>query len=257
MPRLFVLTGDDLGKTFDVLSGCVLGRGKEVEVTLHAVSISRRHARLEWRGGSWCIEDLGSSNGTFVAGKRVQDAQLVDGHTFRLGDVELRFRDDESDAALRAAPAVAAQDEGAFELEGEWVDATVKLPPLTAEASGAAPVRPGSPDLPGSPAPGRSAQARAKSPAASARDEVLKDAARRAGTSRSTDSGGRILQYNRHEGSGGLFSGDLSQQPLGTRLAVYLALALIFLGLAWGAFSLTRGMRASGAAADDFSEMDE
>ena len=70
MPRLYVLSGDDLGVVREFESGAVIGRAPQVDLKIRGASISRQHARLEQRGGEWFVVDLGSSNGTFVDSRR-------------------------------------------------------------------------------------------------------------------------------------------------------------------------------------------
>ncbi|MDR1884966.1 MAG: FHA domain-containing protein [Synergistaceae bacterium] len=60
------------GRTIAVQSGCVLGRsGETLEFFSGIMTVSRRHARVESRGDAWQIEDLGSTNGTWVNGARI------------------------------------------------------------------------------------------------------------------------------------------------------------------------------------------
>src|SRR5436190_23635626 len=71
-----------------------VGRAPDNDLVLEDVSVSRHHARLSVEGGRLTVEDLGSANGTFVAGERIvaNVANVVPlGQTIRLGDVELRF----------------------------------------------------------------------------------------------------------------------------------------------------------------------
>jgi len=90
--RLFALSGDDLGRSCELSGATVLGRAADADFVLGTPSVSRHHARLVPEGVHWVLEDLGSSNGTFVGGQRVQRAELEDGAVFRLGDLELRLR---------------------------------------------------------------------------------------------------------------------------------------------------------------------
>lgn len=69
--------------------------------------LSRRHARIFWNGSSWTLEDLGSSNGTFVnefqASQRLSGPTAIkDGQIFRVGLTRLRFGN------TKAAPAAAS-----------------------------------------------------------------------------------------------------------------------------------------------------
>src|SRR5262245_20313234 len=52
-----------------------IGRRAACEIALRDDSVSGRHARLRRRSGQWEVEDLGSTNGTFVNGRRVDRPQ--------------------------------------------------------------------------------------------------------------------------------------------------------------------------------------
>ena len=70
-----------------------LGRGVECELRLDDTYVSQQHARIFDRGGNWYVEDLGSTNGTFVnEQKLVAPAMLTPGDKIRVGTtiVELR-----------------------------------------------------------------------------------------------------------------------------------------------------------------------
>ena len=70
----------------------VIGRDRGCAVQIDADSVSRHHARLNVAGREVSIEDLGSKNGTWVAGERIQGAvPLTDGTSFRLGSETVRF----------------------------------------------------------------------------------------------------------------------------------------------------------------------
>ena len=68
----------------------ILGRGPEANVRLHDPGVSSRHAAIRL-GGSATIQDLGSTNGTYVDGRRVGSADLRDGATIILGGVRVTF----------------------------------------------------------------------------------------------------------------------------------------------------------------------
>ncbi len=68
-----------------------VGRGLAAELRLDDSSVSRRHAILVPRPSGARILDDRSANGTFVNGRRVQQADLRDGDVIVLGRVVLRF----------------------------------------------------------------------------------------------------------------------------------------------------------------------
>ena len=68
-----------------------IGRGLAADLHLDESSVSRRHAILVPRAGGARILDDRSSNGTFVNGRRVQQADLADGDVIVIGRVVLRF----------------------------------------------------------------------------------------------------------------------------------------------------------------------
>ena len=75
--------------------------------------LSRRHARIFWSGSGWMLEDLGSSNGTFIgefqAARRLSEpAAIKDGHIFRVGLTRLRLGGVKDDRVATAAAAANA-----------------------------------------------------------------------------------------------------------------------------------------------------
>jgi hypothetical protein len=64
-----------------------IGRESVNTVAINDVEVSRRHARMELRGNAYVIQDLGSTNGTFVNGQRVVGTQVLNpGDTVSLGE---------------------------------------------------------------------------------------------------------------------------------------------------------------------------
>jgi pSer/pThr/pTyr-binding forkhead associated (FHA) protein len=71
--------------------GLVIGRDLECGIVLDSPEVSRRHARIESRGGRHSITDE-STNGVFVNGERAsRSQQLADGDVVQVGDVTFRF----------------------------------------------------------------------------------------------------------------------------------------------------------------------
>jgi S1-C subfamily serine protease len=71
------------------------GRSKDSPLRISDSSVSLRHASLEWVDSSWFIEDLQSTNGTFVNGERVSRSVVVNGDIVFLGQLKLTFQDGE------------------------------------------------------------------------------------------------------------------------------------------------------------------
>jgi len=71
----------------------VIGRSPSTDITLLDDGISREHAIIECDGeeGSFVIEDLQSTNGTKVNGKRVRTARLADGDEVLIGQTRFHF----------------------------------------------------------------------------------------------------------------------------------------------------------------------
>lgn len=110
---LIVLAGSNVGEMYEVEgSETVLGRGANANVRLNDDGISRRHARMFRSHDKILIEDLQSSNGTFVNGDPVSQRILQDGDKIRLGSttilkftyndhLDVSFQQQMLDAALR------------------------------------------------------------------------------------------------------------------------------------------------------------
>src|SRR5437588_1825343 len=91
MPKLIFRDSDGVDKTLDLgAEPTLIGRASECQVQTQDALVSRRHARIIWDGGYW-IEDLGSSNGVFVGGERVQKAPLRPGDEVRCGSLVMKL----------------------------------------------------------------------------------------------------------------------------------------------------------------------
>jgi phosphoserine phosphatase RsbU/P len=78
MPSLVFLAGPIAGRRYKLADGeYVIGRRSDCQIFVPDMRVSRQHARLWKTGESWEIEDLGSNNGTFVNGIKVQAATQI------------------------------------------------------------------------------------------------------------------------------------------------------------------------------------
>ena len=95
MPRLVINPGSPTAQEVQLKPGAnSLGRGPANDVQLPHPSVSGAHCELLVTGQGAVLRDLGSTNGTFVNRAQIQEAELRDGQTFHLGDVELAFHSD-------------------------------------------------------------------------------------------------------------------------------------------------------------------
>lgn len=76
----------------------VLGRGKDVDLLVPNLSVSRRHAKVYFRKGKWYLEDIGSTNGTFFGGERITVCILTHGKTVQLARVAMLFDGEDKDS---------------------------------------------------------------------------------------------------------------------------------------------------------------
>jgi hypothetical protein len=93
-PRLRVGTAAGLraGSAYDLSEGALLGRGDGADIRLEDAFASTRHARLVPQGDVIVLEDLGSTNGTYLNGEPLRGPQpLHVGDQIRIGDSEFTF----------------------------------------------------------------------------------------------------------------------------------------------------------------------
>ena len=132
--RLELVEGRSDPDALELGAATLIGRHKECDLRLFDETTSRRHARIELDDGNVTLADLGSSNGTWLNGERLDGpARLFDGDVIRIGETQLRYLsgegsdratvvdgapgEDEVDAALdpdAADPALEAEGENAI-----------------------------------------------------------------------------------------------------------------------------------------------
>jgi two-component system cell cycle response regulator len=86
---LIVIAGSQVGEMISLKETTVLGRGGDADVRLVEEKMSRRHCRLSIEAGEAYIEDLGSSNGTYVNGRRINRQKLADGDKIQVGETTI------------------------------------------------------------------------------------------------------------------------------------------------------------------------
>lgn len=91
MPGQFQLTmrsGPNPGTVYALDSEQIsIGRDSSNEISVNDAEVSRRHARLTFQGGKYVLEDMGSTNGTFVNGQRLTGPRVLkSGEVVSLGE---------------------------------------------------------------------------------------------------------------------------------------------------------------------------
>ena len=92
--KLVIQSGSSAGRSFNLdRDQHTLGREAPADILIPAAGVSRRHARIDRQGDQYLLQDLGSTNGTFVNDQRVYAGQILNtGDVIQLGqNVTLRF----------------------------------------------------------------------------------------------------------------------------------------------------------------------
>jgi pSer/pThr/pTyr-binding forkhead associated (FHA) protein len=116
----------------------VIGRREDCDLRIPLGEVSRKHCRLIRDGDVMKIEDLGSSNGTFLNAHRVQEALLSPGDSIQVGPVVFVLQVDgtppDDELSPVSIPIAGATEEGLEELEAEDDDSL--RPTVVSEAGG-------------------------------------------------------------------------------------------------------------------------
>jgi pSer/pThr/pTyr-binding forkhead associated (FHA) protein len=97
------------------LTEVLIGRHRDCNLRTDNPSVSRRHAKMTCNGGAWSVEDLGSSNHTFVNGGEVSKASFKLGDTVRCGEFVLKVEEGLSQAPAPRTKADESQPSGSVE----------------------------------------------------------------------------------------------------------------------------------------------
>jgi FHA domain len=95
-PRLEVIAalGYEPGTVFDLRDGATLGRGDHADIRVDDAFASSAHARIFARGDFMQVEDMGSTNGTYLNGRQLRAAErLKVADVIRIGDSEYRYQE--------------------------------------------------------------------------------------------------------------------------------------------------------------------
>jgi hypothetical protein len=129
--RLVMRSGPNPGKAFDLTADVIsIGRESTNDIVIQDSEISRNHARIIRRGGGFLVEDLGSTNGTFINRQQVSSPRaMVPGDEVGFGEnVVLVFEGEGAPATVAASSA-----------RGRGATRQAPPPPPPAPAAGPAP----------------------------------------------------------------------------------------------------------------------
>jgi pSer/pThr/pTyr-binding forkhead associated (FHA) protein len=85
-------TGLQPGKRFPLNQINTIGRAMTNDIPLNDTFLSSSHAMLQWDGTNWVVEDVGSTNGTWIGGQRIAGPTAITyGDVIQLGRIGLRL----------------------------------------------------------------------------------------------------------------------------------------------------------------------
>lgn len=228
--------------------GFTIGRVAGCDLVIDDGKASRRHARLVIAGGVVEIEDLGSSNGTLLNDKPVQKRMLRDGDEVKIGKTVLVFREGTPPGAAPAAAAGSAASVFGDDDDLLGGDAPPTSPPAVARPA-PAPVVPPPPPRPAPSVPAASAPSSPPPPPPAPSkgvvefaDEVVEvrraePAAPKAAAGKDATAAvrtaGRVLQFHKKDGGGGVLGDDLGQVGGSTKVLLYVGVLVLCAGLFW------------------------
>jgi pSer/pThr/pTyr-binding forkhead associated (FHA) protein len=90
--ELVIASGPDSGHTYRLSGPSIrIGRAPDNDLVLRDPATSGHHARVERRGATFFVVDLGSTNGTLVNGEVVMERELKDGDSITIGQNAVTF----------------------------------------------------------------------------------------------------------------------------------------------------------------------
>src|SRR5690349_2350159 len=103
--HLVLVNTDGVGKSFPITdSSLKIGKSPDNDVVIDSPTVSRNHLVIQRQGDRFLVQDLQSTNGTFIDGAQIREAYLKPGQLLELGDVQLRFQS--TLTPVRIAPSV-------------------------------------------------------------------------------------------------------------------------------------------------------
>jgi hypothetical protein len=93
---LEIIQGVDSGKIFPLEGNELhIGRHAQCEIVLSDLEVSRRHLKISKMDGKWVVDDLGSTNGTWINGQRIVKQEVYPGDQVEIGQTVFILRQEE------------------------------------------------------------------------------------------------------------------------------------------------------------------
>jgi len=89
---LVLVNGPQSGQSFPIGQSLRIGKAPDNDVVLDHPTVSRNHLNVRRQGDHFLVQDLGSTNGTFIDGAQIKEGFLRAGALLEVGDVQLRFQ---------------------------------------------------------------------------------------------------------------------------------------------------------------------
>lgn len=112
--HLVLINTNDAGKSYPLGQSLKIGKAPDNDVVIDHPTVSRNHLIVRRQGDQFLVQDLGSTNGTFVDGAQVREGFLRAGALLEVGDVQMRFQ-----PQVRALEVSPAQDDRLGDLVGK------------------------------------------------------------------------------------------------------------------------------------------
>lgn len=125
---LQAITEEIHGNIVEIDRDVLVGRHQSADIVLQSAEISRKHATFLVKEDALWLQDLGSSNGTFVNGQRIQtETQLKQGDQIQFASLKFQidYLPEETEAVVEKTPAQSMNEQGMPELSER--DADVQL----------------------------------------------------------------------------------------------------------------------------------
>ncbi|MFZ5469997.1 MAG: sigma 54-interacting transcriptional regulator [Myxococcota bacterium] len=90
--HLVLINTDKAGTAYPLENTLRIGKATDNDVVIDHPTVSRNHLEVRRQGDRFLVQDLGSTNGTFIDGAQVREAYLRPGALLEVGDVQLRFQ---------------------------------------------------------------------------------------------------------------------------------------------------------------------